>query len=869
MQTRIYGSVVKAAQVLTLMVFAGRVMAQPTLPNAVPMPGPEIQYLNQDGSPMVGGKLCTYAANTSTPLATYTSSTAGTPNTNPIILDAAGRASVWVGPSLYKFVLRTGGTANSCNDGTIVWTQDNVADTTLYFVNYVKTIGTSTLITYTNPRTGGVTRTVSSRLADAVDAADFGMVCDGATDGRAALALALGSGGRAVRLPEGTCVLGQADVGVTTFKAGVQIPSNSTLIFSPGTILQAKTAYQANSFLISMYGVDNVTIYGQGGIAEMLKSEYMSGEQRHTVFIGQSTNIAIYDLTARDSGGDNFLIQGAIGGGGTKSENVLLVNCVADNARRNGLSITHAKGVRVLGGVYKNSIGTSPEVGIDIEPNANEDVIGAELLNVTTSGNNASGLLLAPVYAAVSQGRVYSVSVRNFVSTGDGASDSLTSNGITFANGNQVAVYDVAGMVVIDGATIDQPWATGIGIIRWDSHMPPVFIKNVTVKDPNRTGAGLYQPGNVGWSSPERVLGANSGFVVSTTTGEPASALTGYIQFDNCTAIDTRASPTMNLGFYLHGITQGINALVRNPQALNYTLSATNSPVNWNTGAGDVIYDVKPIITPSGSFSPEPFIGYEIQAQAGANLTLGTEGNVVGAHYYFRAIGGGFTVDPNIADTIDIFPLVAGEAITVASTGRGIRAIALRSGGNNTWLVDNWVSYYPANGPLYLVGGTVGGDPAGPNDANSLACSSQNDAPAPIRCSFGAGAGSRWDFGYHTNVTDPTTWVKTSSIYDNGRYDMTALQVGGGMLIVKIATGGVNFDPGNLADGAVDSVNVTVTGATVTSACSGSFDSIGARNYLVSSNVTTTNTVRFVIMNKTGGASDLASGSVWVSCLIQ
>jgi hypothetical protein len=33
--------------------------------------------------------------------------------------------------------------------------------------------------------------------------------------------------------------------------------------------------------------------------------------------------------------------------------------------------------------------------------------------------------------------------------------------------------------------------------------------------------------------------------------------------------------------------------------------------------------------------------------------------------------------------------------------------------------------------------------------------------------------------------------------------------------------------------------------------------------------VTTTNTVRFVIMNKTGGASDLASGSVWVSCLIQ
>ena len=116
---------------LSFLAFAAVAAAQPTLPNAVPMPGPEIQYLDSQGKPLAGGKLCTYEAGTSTPLATYTDSTAGTPNTNPVVLDVFGRASVWIGPLSYKFVLRTGGTAypasDACTTGAVQWTQDNVS----------------------------------------------------------------------------------------------------------------------------------------------------------------------------------------------------------------------------------------------------------------------------------------------------------------------------------------------------------------------------------------------------------------------------------------------------------------------------------------------------------------------------------------------------------------------------------------------------------------------------------------------------------------------------------------------------------------------------------------------------------------------
>lgn len=93
---------------------------------AAPIPLPEIQFLNVDGSPLAGAKLCTYKAGTSTPLATFTDSTATTANTNPVTLDSYGRASVWVGKQAYKYVLIEGGDPGDCSTGTIHWTQDNV-----------------------------------------------------------------------------------------------------------------------------------------------------------------------------------------------------------------------------------------------------------------------------------------------------------------------------------------------------------------------------------------------------------------------------------------------------------------------------------------------------------------------------------------------------------------------------------------------------------------------------------------------------------------------------------------------------------------------------------------------------------------------
>lgn len=88
---------------------------------AVLTPAPKAQFLTNNGEPLVGGKLYSYAAGTTTPLATYTTYAGTIANTNPVILDSRGEANVWLTSGvLYKLALYDA-------DNALIWTVDNVS----------------------------------------------------------------------------------------------------------------------------------------------------------------------------------------------------------------------------------------------------------------------------------------------------------------------------------------------------------------------------------------------------------------------------------------------------------------------------------------------------------------------------------------------------------------------------------------------------------------------------------------------------------------------------------------------------------------------------------------------------------------------
>ncbi len=94
-------------------------------------PSPIQNFLDNNGIPCIGCQIFTYAAGTTTPLASYTDSTGNTPQTNPIILNARGEpqsggssVGIWLGNATYKFVLAPATDTNPPTNPT--WTVDNI-----------------------------------------------------------------------------------------------------------------------------------------------------------------------------------------------------------------------------------------------------------------------------------------------------------------------------------------------------------------------------------------------------------------------------------------------------------------------------------------------------------------------------------------------------------------------------------------------------------------------------------------------------------------------------------------------------------------------------------------------------------------------
>jgi hypothetical protein len=110
-----------------------------------PVGGAAAQFFTNSGVILSGGKLYSYAAGTTTPQATFTSSSGNTNHTNPIILDSAGRVpggEIWLSAPPYKFVLNT-------SADVLIATYDNISGigATSYQIDNFTGTGSQTVFT--------------------------------------------------------------------------------------------------------------------------------------------------------------------------------------------------------------------------------------------------------------------------------------------------------------------------------------------------------------------------------------------------------------------------------------------------------------------------------------------------------------------------------------------------------------------------------------------------------------------------------------------------------------------------------------------------------------------------------------------------
>ena len=355
--------------------------------NLSPVGGVAAQFFTNTGAVLTGGKLYTYAAGTTTPQSTYTTSAGNVARTNPIVLDSAGRVpgsgEIWVTVGVsYKFLLK------DSND-VLIGTYDNVSSE--FNTN-------ASLVTYTPAGTGAVTTTVQAKLRQTVSVQDFGAVGDGTTDDTSAILLAIAAmpaNGAGLNFPPGTYLVNSNNLN------GLKFNNKSNFVVSGyGATIKVKAGasvvggYEVMSFFNCSNGaINGLTIDGNRA------NRTIPGEtSAHLLTICTScSQITVNDVIAINSPADGFLITTFdYTVAATYPTDITLVNCVADNAYRNGLSSIGSLRLTLRGGEYKNTNGTLPKCGIDIEPDAgytygNQDTIidGARLFN-----NDGYGLAL-------------------------------------------------------------------------------------------------------------------------------------------------------------------------------------------------------------------------------------------------------------------------------------------------------------------------------------------------------------------------------------------------------------------------------------------------------------------------------------------
>ena len=226
--------------------------------------GAGAQFFDDNGVPLAGGLLYSYAAGTTTAATTYTSATGLTANSNPIVLNAAGRVEeeVWLNAGdLYKFILQDSNEVQIgswdnipgiTNANTLAAELANQSDITLgdALIGFKQTYSLGVM-------PGAVGKTLNDKMQDLVSVKDFGAKGDGTTDDtsaiQAAIYLACTYGG-CVYLPAGTYKISSALT--FTMNSGTTDPVKRPSMRGDG--MGATTIYQtANANGIEIIGYDS------------------------------------------------------------------------------------------------------------------------------------------------------------------------------------------------------------------------------------------------------------------------------------------------------------------------------------------------------------------------------------------------------------------------------------------------------------------------------------------------------------------------------------------------------------------------------------------------------------------------------------
>lgn len=178
----------------------------------------------------------------------------------------------------------------------------------------------------------------------------------------------------------------------------VRLRSNMHLRLAPGARLLAKPNAVENAFVLFVDQVHDVEISGGEIIGERDRHLGTTGEWGHGIKVKGAQAVTIRDIRISKCWGDGITVgpRPMWKAPYRMSRDVVVANVTCTGNRRQGLSIGNVVGMQVYDSLFSDTHGTSPQCGIDIEPDKDFDGQGfcdqVHIENCVMRGNAAYGV---------------------------------------------------------------------------------------------------------------------------------------------------------------------------------------------------------------------------------------------------------------------------------------------------------------------------------------------------------------------------------------------------------------------------------------------------------------------------------------------
>ena len=505
---------------------------------------------------------------------------------------------------------------------------------------WLKDLATSTGATflgYLAPFTGAVVKSLSAIFGDIeVSPVMFGAAGDGATDDSVAIQ-AMFNAGKSIRFKSGATYI---------INEQIEIASKTNFaIYGNGATIKAKNGMTVGSGTRLLYFTDCTDFTISNLILDANRDNRTPAETTaHTLQLQNCKRWKLDTVKCINGVTDGFYLgANDKANPATYCEDGTILNCVADNNYRQGMSIVNSYNIAVIGGAYRNTTGTSPQAGVDVEADVGTAIPsnrGITFTGVEFSGNVGFGLTTS------SRGVPYAITATNCRFSdndlgGASAGCDMTFLGCTFdtmsASGAKALLVQTVATAYVDAigcyfqdiaspaaATVDDGGSSGLlrvmncRFLNCVANTPgsknAVFSNNLLISCPgigiNSSGANARLHGNTVLGAVGRgILSAGAGDIVTDNIVKDVTSVSGgYIQTTGAGVIvrgnyceattPATSTPAMQIASTAYVVEENVAVGLHSTEP--YVISGGFTGMVFRNNVGGTANDVRTSRTPVG-----------------------------------------------------------------------------------------------------------------------------------------------------------------------------------------------------------------------------------------------------------------------------